>query len=271
MAIVTISRGSFAGGERLAVLLGERLGYRVVSREQLYEQAHVEYGVWMDALVELMEREPGVLARGSRESRRLMLALQATLCGLVRDDNVVYHGHSGHLFLHGIAHVLRVRLNAPRSRRVEMACQREGLNEHDASRKIDLVDAERTRWTLFFYGVQWGDPGLYDVTLNLERLAPEDAAEVVAGMAQRPPFRSTEESLRQLRDLALASLVRARLLFDPLLSVVDVEVEAHAGKVHLVGLGEGRLASWATEQVQKIPGVLGVDVAPGAVATYHVP
>jgi cytidylate kinase len=271
MAIVTISRGSFAGGERLAVLLGERLACRVVSREQLYERARTEYGVSMDAFVELMERAPTLFPRGARESRRLLTALQATLCALVSDDNAVYHGHSGHLFLPGVAHVLRVRLIAPRAKRVEMACQREGLSWQAASTKIDQVDAERARWTLFFYGVQWGDPGLYDVTLNLERMSPADAADLVAGMARSPLFKATPESLRQLRDVALASLVKTRLLFDPVMSVADVEVEANAGQVRLVGLGEGRLATWATEQVRQIPGVVAVDIAPGTLATLHVP
>jgi cytidylate kinase len=271
MAIITISRGSFAGGERLATLLGERLGYRVVSREQLYERARAEFGVSMDAFVELMERAPTLFPRGARESRRLLTALQATLCELVRDDNAVYHGHSGHLFLPGIAHVLRVRLIAPRSKRMEMARRREGLTEHEASSKIDQVDAERARWTLFFYGVQWGDPGLYDVTLNLERMAPEDAADLVAAMTRLPLFRPTEGSLRQLRDVALASLVKTRLLFDPVMSVADVEVEAEGGKVRLIGLGEGRLASWATEQVRQIPGVVAVEVSPGTMATFQVP
>jgi cytidylate kinase len=271
MAIITISRGSFAGGERLAVLLGERLGYRVVSREQLYERARAEYGISMDAFVALMERAPSHFQRGARESRRLLTALQATIYGLVRDDNVVYHGHAAHLYLLGVAHVLRVRLIAPRPKRVEMARRREGLSEEEAGHRIDQVDAERARWAHFFYGVQWSDPGLYDVTLNLERMEPEDAADVVAGMARLSRFRATEASLRELRDVALASLVKTRLLFDPLLNVVDVEVEAHAGQVRLVGLGEGRLASWASEQVQQIPGVLGVDIAPGTTATYHVP
>ena len=262
MAIITISRGTFAGGARLASILGARPGYRVVSREQLYERARVVYGISVEEFVGLMERAPSALHRGARQSRRLLVALQATMCELVLDDNVIYHGHSGHLFLPDVAHVVRVRLIAPRGVRVEMAMQREGISEYEANVKIDQVDAERTRWSLFFYGHQWGDPAQYDVTLNLDRMSVEDAAVIVGDMTMLPPFQTTEASRRRLRDVALESLVKARLMFDPVMGGADVEVEARDGHVRLIGVAGEQHALWAKEQVGRLPGVAHVDAGP---------
>ena len=44
MAVITISRGTFAGGEKLASALAQRLGYRAISREALYRQVQAEHG-----------------------------------------------------------------------------------------------------------------------------------------------------------------------------------------------------------------------------------
>jgi cytidylate kinase len=261
VAIITISRGTFAGGELLARRLGTLLGYRVVSREQLYERARIEYGIAVEEFASLTARTPNVFERSKRESRRLLVALQATICSLVAEDDAVYHGHSGHLFLPGVTHVLRVRLIAPRDKRIEMARDREHITESEASVRIDQVDAERMRWNLFFYGVQWGDPGLYDVTLNLERLALEDAAAAVAAMARLPTFATTEVSRRRLLDVALEARVKARLMLDPILGAYDVDVEVTQGRVRLAGLESQQHVLWAVEQVRRLPGVEYVEGA----------
>jgi hypothetical protein len=72
MAIITVSRGSLAGGERLAALLGERLGSWVVSRSvpdldaeardgrvRLIGRGGEQLARWA---VEQVRRLPGVLA-----------------------------------------------------------------------------------------------------------------------------------------------------------------------------------------------------------------
>ncbi len=57
MAIITISRGTFSGGKRLAACLGATLGYRVISREVLVAAAE-RYGVREETLVKGIESPP---------------------------------------------------------------------------------------------------------------------------------------------------------------------------------------------------------------------
>ncbi|MGB9736313.1 MAG: cytidylate kinase family protein, partial [bacterium] len=44
MAIITISRGTFSGGQMLAECLAKKLGYKSISREILIEAAE-KYGI----------------------------------------------------------------------------------------------------------------------------------------------------------------------------------------------------------------------------------
>ena len=60
MAIITISRGTFAGGQKLAALLAERLSYRAVSRELLYLKVKEDYGFSSEQTAEIMEQVEGV-------------------------------------------------------------------------------------------------------------------------------------------------------------------------------------------------------------------
>lgn len=270
MAIITISRGTFAGGEKVAQLLAEKLGYTTVSREQLYQKVKEWYSYDVDTIAELLEQAPtsrvvSISDRRNRISmgerrRQVFLAVQASLCELLRKDNVVYHGQAGHLLLPGIAHVLRVRLIAPRTKRVEMAMAREGLTRTEASKKIDQVDSERTRWTTAFFGVNWGDPLLFDIVLNLEVMSLEEACELVVSAAQLPHFRTTPASQKKMEDLALASRVSARLNTTPSTAGLALEVTADGGTVKLIGVTHGGDLEWVSRIVQKIEGVQAIEL-----------
>ena len=263
MAVITISRGTFAGGEQLASALAQRLGYRTISREALYRQVQAEHGFQAEELVELLEEAPSPRAhlaeRQRRQSvgerrRQLFIAVQASLCELVKGDNVVYHGHAGHLLLPGISHVFRLRLIAPRHQRIEMAMEREGLTRSAAAQKIDRVDDERSRWTQSFFSVDWADPLLFDMVLNLENITVDEAADIVVHALQLPRFRSTDASRKMMADLALASRVSACLAASPAAASLPVDVVADSGVVRIVGLPQADV-SWVSKVVQEIDGV----------------
>jgi cytidylate kinase len=262
MAIITISRGTFAGGATLASMLGPRLNYRVVSRELLLDRVRDTFGIVQHDLEAMMDKTPAVFDPAAKATgRRVLTALQASLCELIGEDNAVYHGNVGHLFFPGVFHVLSVRLIAARSARIDLCRQREHLNEFEASRRIDQVDAERARWGRFFYGVDVSDPSLYDMVFNLEAASIEDAAECVAYTAKLPSFTATEVSRKRLTDLTLASRVRAKLLLEPSTHDLDVQVEADGGRVRLSGLVSQEHYEQVAAVVRDLPGVQKIETA----------
>jgi len=269
VAIITISRGTFAGGERLSALLAKRLGYRTVTRERLYQKVQSDHGFHPDELAELMELPPcvrgGSTERKTRVSigerrRQLFIAVQAALTELVRQDKVVYTGLSGHLLLPEISHVLRVRLIAPRAKRIELCMEAEGLDRVAAGRKIDQVDSERGRWTQSFFGVAWGEPLLFDLVINLEYLTVDDAAEIAIHAASLERFRTTPESQQRMDDLALASQVAARLNSDPATASFALDVRAEGGVVKLLGIVSEEDRARISEWIAPIKEIRGLEV-----------
>jgi cytidylate kinase len=240
MAIVTISRGTFAGGAQLAALLGERLGYATVSREALYSKVREDHNVTEEDLVQIMTWAPTRFDPTADRRRRLFAAIQASLCSLLENDNVIYHGHAGHLLLPDVTHVVRVRLIAPRTRRIEMAMDRDGITSQQASSKIDQVDSERARWTEFVFGANWADPSHYDLVLNLERVALTEAAEIMCRVVEQPAFQASAGSRRQLERLTRTSAVLAHLLADPNTAGLDLKVDADKHGIVIKGLTDRR-------------------------------
>ncbi|HTU03362.1 MAG TPA: cytidylate kinase family protein [Candidatus Sulfotelmatobacter sp.] len=250
MAIIAISRGTFSGGELLAKAVAERLGYRCMSREVLLEAA-TEYDVPLEDLSAAMERPPSFWERATGERRAHLDFVQAALCEQARGGNLVYHGYVGHLLLPGIAHVISVRAIAEAEFRIQAVMQERRVGRPEAAAYIARVDRERSQWVRFLFDVAWDDPRLYDLVLHLGRMTLATACEMVAQLAARDEFQPTGQSLRAVRDLALASRVRAVLTRDPLTKDADLHVAASDGAVTVSGT-----ALWPA-LLESIPRVVG--------------
>jgi len=234
MAIITISRGTFSGGKLLAESLSRKLGYRCIDRDMLAEKASTARASQHD-IREAMERPPAIPGRFNHKRYLYLALIQAALAEEVRSGKAVYHGHAGHLLLNGAPTLLRVRIVAPLEFRIRMARERLGLKRDEAIAHIEKMDHDRRRWAQFLYGEDWGNPALYDVVINLDRISIEQACRLVISMIEEPEFEFTPERQAEMNDRALASRVRAGLALDPFTSNLEVDVEARRGTVLIRG------------------------------------
>jgi cytidylate kinase len=260
MAVITVSRGSFSGGKILAECLADRLGYRCVDRDVIVERA-AAYGVTQEELRGAMEKPPSFWDRFKHKKYLYLTLIQAALTEEVRSGKAVYHGNAGHLLLRGVSHVFRTRIIAPLDFRLALVQDRLRMSRNEALAYIQKMDQDRTRWTQYLYGVNWGDPALYDMVLNLEAVDIQEACEIIAHAVQQKCFHETPESVQAMEDLALASRVRASLAVNPATSGLEVDVLARSGVVSVRGhlgsqaeIREIQAATW------KVPGVTEVNL-----------
>jgi cytidylate kinase len=258
MSIITISRGTFSGGSEVAACLHAHLGYSLVSREIIAEAA-ATYGVSEARLSEALEKSPRLLDRFLHDRRQYLAFIRVALCERAALDNMVYHGHAGHLLLRGIRHVLRVRLIAPIEFRIAQLQKRKGLDRREAVRYIERVDTERARWTEFLYGTNWQDPSLYDVVVNLEHADLEGACQAIIALSSRPCFQADDTSRQAMADLLLASRITAALAAAPQTAYAEVEVRAKDGQVEIEGkIADPALANAVIARARDIEGVRNV-------------
>jgi cytidylate kinase len=234
MAIVAISRGTFSGGEDLAKRLAERLGYECISREMLLQEAW-GYGLPAEELTAATDKAPWLWERLLGERAAYLTFVRAALCEHARKGNLVYHGHLGHLLLPGISHVIGVRLIADMEFRIKSVVQTQNLTRPEAIAYIERRDKERLQWTRLLYDVDWDDPRLYDVVLNLSRMRLATACETVARMTEQEEFKPTAESLKAMQDFTLHSRVLAALARDFRTRAADLRVTADDGIVTITG------------------------------------
>lgn len=254
MAIITISRGTFSGGQSLAECVAQKLGYRCTSREVLVEAAR-EYGVPEERLSKALTEKPGVLERLTSERHRYLASIRAALIREVRDEKAVYHGHAGHLLLRDVPHVLRVRVIANMEFRIKAAMDRQNLSREEAIQYIKKVDQERVRWTRFLYHVDWHNPGLFDVVINLDQISLSEACDMVCDVANTEQFKATPQLQKTMDDLVLSSHLEAIVANNRRISG-EVEIEADGGVVTLRGTVESLVDEDRVKiMVRKVPGV----------------
>jgi cytidylate kinase len=257
MPIITIYQGASGEGQELAEAVAQDLGYRCVGREVLVEAVR-RYGIPEAKLNEIVDKGPHWWERVLQDLRPYRIALQASICELARDGNIVYHGHVGHELLYGIGHVLKVFLTAPIEFRVEQTRARQNLTDAAARRYIEEVDTARSRRLMAMFGADWRDPNRYDLTLNVGKMSREGAKRVIIEAARLQEYQPTPASDRAFNDLALGSRVHATLFASPDVRGASLEVHAEAGHIYVKGRVDHGLEDKVVTLVKSVPGVTRV-------------
>ncbi len=259
MAIITISRGFYSRGREIAGRVAWELGYRCIAREVILD-ACKEFNIPEIRLKRAIHDAPSILERFTHGREKYIAYFRAALLDRLRTDNVVYHGLAGHFFVEGVEHVLKVRIIADMEDRITLEMKRERVSREEASLTLTHDDEERRKWSLDLYGIDPGDPNLYDLVIHVTEMSVQDAAYIICNFVSLERFRTTPQSRKTIEDLALAAKVKATLVdIRP-----DVEVFADNGLVRVdvkVPVEEEEyVAKVLKETVQSLPGVKRLDL-----------
>ena len=258
MSIITISRGTYSGGEAVAKGVAERLGWPCISRGMVLETA-AAYGVSAEVLDAAMEKRPPLWKRMIGQRDIHLVLVRAALCEHVAAGNVVFQGQVAHLFLPGVSHVIGVRVIADMEFRIAALMEHRGLSRKYAIAYIERVDEERRQWSRFLFNAEWDDPHLYDMVISLSRMGIDSACEVVVRLSQQQEFKPTAASVKAMQDLALSSRVSAKLATDVRTAGGNLQVVADGGFVTVSGTTHSPdLLGAIPDVVRQVSGVQGL-------------
>jgi cytidylate kinase len=259
MSIITISHEAFGDGRAIAERVANILGYRCISREVLVE-ASQRYGIAEAKFFEVLEEKPHHWWTQWLESRGVYrIVLQAGLCELAQEGNLVYHGRAGQELLPGIRHVLNVFVDTPTESRIQQVIIRKGLSKETAREYLEDLDRIRARRLKELFNIDWRDPTRYDFVLNTARMSVETAARFIAEVSQREEYRPTAESLQAIKDLTVNARVEAILMTSREIRIANLEVRSKGGEVFVAGILDTKgLDQLIIDTIENIPGVTGV-------------
>jgi cytidylate kinase len=175
--------------------------------------------------------------------------------------NVLIRGWGATMILREVPHVPCIRVCAPMELRVKRLMARLETDDEDLARhEIEIDDDARASRMSEHFGVQWGDPTLYDLTLNTERVSIPTCVDLVVALTKCASFQETPESRRHLADLSLCAKARAALKANESTSGIDIAIEAAEGRLLLRGIVvDENEQRHCHEVVAALPGVVGID------------
>jgi cytidylate kinase len=182
---LVVSRQCGAGGEEIAALTGQRLGWDLVDRE-IIENIAKDFKV-SEGLVEFVdERHVAWLT----EMFQSFLECQS-FCqeGYIKDLGklmmiAAQHGKfvmvgRGSQFILPREFGLFVRFRAPLEYRVARIMKSKGLSEKAAKEFVTKTEQDRTKFLKTYFDGDGSDPDLYDLTIDTSRFEPEPVAELI--------------------------------------------------------------------------------------------
>jgi two-component system, OmpR family, response regulator CpxR len=211
MSVVTIFCASHCHGEDVAGTVADRLGLDLLDQEGLLTRTAERFGIGRAKLDRAAHGSLSLLDKVTHERERSVAAIRACLAELMQQDNLVCVGPAGLLVPRDLPGVLRVCLVAHREHRIANATRDGRLSAKSAEKALRRDDEEAGRWSLYLFGLGPWREELYDIFLPMDSTSVDEAAEMIAGYAERPQISGAPDGQKSLADFLLGARVQQAL------------------------------------------------------------
>jgi cytidylate kinase len=261
MTVIAMTQEMATLGKDVALGVCEELGLQQV-RHEVGDVVAGRMSVKKSLIRRIREGKAGKVEKWAADDRTISIFTAEEVFDLAVKGNVLIRGWGATLLLRSVPHIPCVQVTAPLELRVKRLMERLETDDEELARhEIAVDDAARAARMGEYFNVDWGDPALYDLTLNTERVGIATCVRQVVALLRSAEFQETPASRRRLEDLALQARARAALRADARTEGIDIVVEANGGVVTLKGIVVNDTEkSLATGIVTGIPGVKSVAV-----------
>jgi cytidylate kinase len=260
MPVIALTQGMGSLAQDVAEQLAAELGLATLQHEvaeRVADRMHVPKSL----ISRLRTGKAGTLERWRADTQSIAVYTAEQVLEAAAKGNVVLRGWGATQLLRPVPHVPCVRIMRPLEQRVqwlmnELETDDRQLAENEIKRS-DEANAARMHDQ---FGVNWGDPVLFDLVINMDRVTVDSAVQQIKSLLARPEFAETEASRALLQGLALSARVRAALRADERTRELIIGIDGDAGVVRLTGIvvNESERAL-AGEVAAGVPGVASVD------------
>lgn len=260
MPVVALTQGMGSLAQDIAEQLARDLSLSTLQHEvaeHVAEKMHVPKSL----ISRIRAGKAGPIERLRTDSHDIAVYTAEDILEAAARGNVVIRGWGATQLLRPVPHIPCIRIMRPFEKRVQWLMKELDTDDRELAekeiRRSDHANATRMHEQ---FGVQWGDPVLFDMVLNTDRLIVDTCVQLIKDLLKRPEFAETDASRAMLRGMALSAHVRAALSADEETQAVDVTIEGQEGRVTLRGIVANDAEKTAAERVAAgVPGVASVD------------
>jgi cytidylate kinase len=237
MSLITITSGIGCGEIQVARRLSEMLNLEVYDDKKIQEEA-LTLGVSPEELREFNQKAPGLLDRLLRLKPQTYLQLMESVIYNIsgKDDGVIL-GHGASFLLRDFGCAFHVLIHASTQSRVDYLAAEQGITPEAAGKLIEKSDDERRGFMRYAFRMDWDNPSLYDVIINVDKLGQEGAVKLITAAREVDAIKACSlASLESMERLSLAKRVEAAIIKNCLNPGNYNVFVPEAGLVHISGI-----------------------------------
>jgi cytidylate kinase len=261
MPVIALTQGMGSLAQDVAEQLAAELKIATLQHE-VAERVADKMHVPKSLINRLRTGKAGTLERWRADRQSIAVYTAEQVLEAAARGNVVLRGWGATQLLRPVPHVPCIRIMRPLEQRVQWLMAELDTDDRElAENEIKRSDEANAARMHEQFGVHWGDPVLFDLVLNMDRLTVDTAVQQIKLLLGRPEFAETAASRALLQGMALAAHVRAALRADERTREIIINIEGGAdGALSLTGIvvSEAERALVA-EVAAAVPGVKTVD------------
>jgi cytidylate kinase len=261
MPVVALTQGMGSLAQDVAEQLAAELKLSTLQHE-VAERVADKMHVPKSLISRLRTGKAGALERWRADTQSIAVYTAEQVLEAAAKGNVVLRGWGATQLLRPVPHVPCIRIMRPFEQRVQWLMTELDTDDRELAeaeiKRSDEANASRMHEQ---FGVNWGDPVLFDLVINMDRLSVDTAVQQIKALLSRPEFAETDASRALLQGMALAARVRAALRGDERTREINIAIDGTgAGDVHLSGIVVNEAERDLVAAVAAaVPGVRAVD------------
>lgn len=186
--IITVSREYGSGGHDIAVLLAQKLGWKLYDKDLLAMEAQESgYSPEQVEEAEITHSSMLGLAIGNITGDKAynmplndrLFNIQSSLIRTIADQqNAVIVGRCADAVLADYAPTIDIFIQGSRENRISRVMERENMTHTEAEKQITHIDKSRATYYNYYTDSKWGQRENYDMIINSD-IGIEDTADIL--------------------------------------------------------------------------------------------
>ena len=197
MAVITISREFASGGDIIAGLVAEKLGFNLVNKKTIAENlpTFMQEGSSVPVNPKKISKNP--------YSKEYISTLHEYIYDLAIRENLVILGRGGQVLFRDFPPSLHVKVACSGPTKVQRVMNHYNLGGEAAEKLIQEQERGKKRFLKRVFGEDWSSLDLYDLVINTNRVSHEDAADlIVKAYRIHAEYREAPEPSEDMRGTA---------------------------------------------------------------------
>ena len=186
MQIITISRQTASGGEKIAEELSNRLGLKLIDRSFVLENWLPE--VADEHQLHMLEQSSKFYTKianpDSEKEKQISFAdyIAQRLQKEAENNNLLILGLGAQIIFNNNSYALHFKIVASEEYRIKKLEAKYGLHKKEAARELELADRKHRRYIWRIHEQDWEETTLYHLTLNSDGLSLEQSLSVLMNL-----------------------------------------------------------------------------------------